>query len=300
MIGGALIERLVGVGIHPIVLSRGTSRAGLPPEVELVTWDAASLGPWANAVDGADAVVHLAGESLASGLWTEARKQRILHSRVEPTRILVRAMQEAARPPRVLLQASGVNYYGPHEPEEEVTEDDGPGEDFLARVATAWEDASAAAEAIPVRRVLLRSAVVLARSGGALPRIALPFRFGLGAVFGDGRQPFSWIHLTDEVDAILFLLDDESARGAYNLVAPMAVDNRTFADLLARALHRPRFLRIPAFVLRLLLGELSDTILTGQNASPKRLIESGFRFRFPTLDSALTQIYGGMREDGSS
>jgi len=258
----------------------------------LVTWDAASLGPWASVVDGTDAVVHLAGENLASGLWTKARKGRILHSRVEPTQVLVRAMQESERPPRVLLQASGISYYGPHEPDEEVTEDDGPGDDFLARVATSWEDASAEADAIPVRRVLLRSAVVLARSGGALPRIALPFRFGLGAVFGDGSQPFSWIHITDEVDAILFLLNDESARGAYNLVAPMAVDNRTFADLLARALHRPRFLRIPGFVLRLALGELADTVLTGQKAAPKRLIESGFRFRFPTLESALTQIYG--------
>jgi uncharacterized protein (TIGR01777 family) len=292
LIGRAVVSRLLSEGAHVVVLSRSAGRAGLPAEVEVATWDAATVGPWANRVDGATAVVHLAGENLAGGLWTRRRKERILSSRVASTRVLVRAIQQARQPPQVLVQASGVSYYGARPPDEEITEEDGPGEDFLARVALAWEGASAEVESIPVRRVLLRSGLVLARSGGALPTIALPFRLGLGAVLGDGRQPFPWIHLTDEADAITYLLADQTVRGPFNLVAPMGVDNRTFSRLLARVLHRPCLFRVPAFMLRLALGEMADTVLTGQKATPKRLIECGFRFRFPTLESALAQIYG--------
>lgn len=299
LIGRAVIGRLLSEDWHVVVLSRGEARAGLPAEVEIATWDAATVGTWADRIDGAAAVIHLAGENLAGGLWTKRRKQRILNSRVASTRALVQAIQRARRPPRVLVQASGVSYYGAHAPDEEITEESGPGEDFLARVACAWEGASAEVESLSVRRVLLRSGVVLARSGGALPRIALPFRFGLGAVFGDGRQPFPWIHLSDQADAIVYLLADASSRGPFNLVAPMSVDNRTFATLLARALHRPCIFRLPAFVLRLALGEMADTVLTGQKALPKRLIERGFRFRFPTLESALAQIYA-RQEAGAS
>lgn len=293
LIGSVLVNRLLESDDQVVVLSRGSSPKRLPQGARLVTWDAATVGSWAEALEGAHAVIHLAGENLASGLWTRARKRRILESRVESTRVLARVAREARTPPKVFIQASGISYYGAHEPQERVTEEDGPGDDFLARVAVAWEGAAESLlQSTPIRRVALRSAVVLSRAGGALKSIALPFRFGLGAVFGDGRQPFPWIHLSDEVEAVLFLLDDEGAEGPFNLVAPMVSDNRSFSKALARALHRPCVLRIPAFLIRWVLGEMADTVLTGQSAFPRRLLERGFRFRFPTLESALNQIYG--------
>lgn len=289
LIGSALVERLTADGMRCTVLSR-RRRASGSTGARVAVWDAKALGAWARALDGATAVVHLAGENLAAGRWTAARKRRLWNSRVDSTRLLVEAIRGADPPPPVFAQSSGVSYYGPRAAGEVVDEDAEPGDDFLSRLAMAWEEASRPLAESGVRRVILRTAPVLARDGGALPRMLLPFRLGLGAVLGDGSQAFPWIHLHDQVEAIRFLLAEPRAEGPCNLAAPGSVDNREFSKTLARTLHRPCWFRVPGPVLRLLLGELAGSLLHGQHVRPRRLTELGFEFRFPRLEPALRSL----------
>ena len=199
------------------------------------------------------------------------------------------AILEAQSPPQVFFQASAVGYYGPGD-DQVITEDASPGNDFLAQVCQEWESASAEVETRGVRRVVARTGIVLSADGGALPRMALPFKLFAGGPAGSGRQWMPWIHLADEVGALRFLLERE-ARGPFNLTAPKPVTNREFSGLLGKALHRPSLLPAPALALRLALGEMADLILTGQRAVPNRLLDLGYKFRFPDLDSALQDIY---------
>jgi uncharacterized protein (TIGR01777 family) len=202
---------------------------------------------------------------------------------------VVQAFERAAERPPVLVQASGIDFYGPQE-DEPVDEDDPQGEGFLAYVTREWEAASAPAEALGVRRVCLRTAMVLAREGGALPKLALPFRLGAGGPVGSGRQWVSWIHLRDEVRAIRFLLEHPEASGPFNLTAPEAVRNRELAKTLGRVLRRPSLFRAPAFAVRAVLGEMADTVLDGRRAVPRRLRELGFTWEYPELEGALRDL----------
>jgi len=291
LIGRALAAELVGAGYEVILLSRDPQRAhGLPVGTGLEAWDGRTSGGWAPLVDGARAVVNLAGENLAGGRWTTARKQRIRQSRLNAGQAVVEAVRAAARKPAVVIQASGVGYYGPLG-DEEVTEDFPPGSDFLGRLAVEWEASTASVEAMGVRQVVVRTGVVLSGEGGALPRLAFPFRFLLGGPLGNGRQWVPWIHIADEVRAIRFLLEREEARGPYNLVAPNPVANAQLARVLGRVLHRPAWFPVPAVALRLLLGEMSAILLTGQRAVPRRLLEAGFSFRFAEAESALRDLF---------
>ena len=252
--------------------------------------DGDRLEPLLGLVDEVDAVIQLAGESIGAGRWTVARKQRILDSRVQSTRALVEAVQQSQSPPGVFIQASAVGYYGPSGAAE-LTEDSPPGEDFLAGVCRQWESASGDLERSELRRVVIRTGIVLSSSGGALPRMALPFQFFVGGPAGSGNQWMPWIHLVDQAAALRFLLECEDARGAFNLTAPNPVTNGEFGVTLAKVLRRPSLVRTPAFALRLGLGEMSDLILTGQRAIPRRLLDLDFNFRFPFLYSALQDIY---------
>ena len=293
LIGRALVRALVDGGDSVVVLTRRPERtAGLPDGVEAVGWDGRTLGPWVERLEGADVLVNLAGANIGAGRWTAARKALLRESRLASTGALVEALRRLSARPRVFLQASAVGYYGPCAPEEEVTEDHPPGDDFLGRLAREWEAASAPAEELGVRRVLLRTGVVLSREGGALPRMLLPFRLGLGGRLGSGRQPFPWIHIADEVGAIRFLMEREGARGPYNLTAPNPVSNAEFTRILARVLGRPALIPVPAFALRLAFGEMGDLLLTGQRAVPRRLLEAGYAFRFPDLEAALRDLLG--------
>ncbi|PZN10023.1 MAG: TIGR01777 family protein, partial [Bacillota bacterium] len=221
-----------------------------------------------------------------------AQKERILQSRLRATRALVQAMEAAQRPPRLLLSGSAVGYYGPRG-DEVVTETGRPGTDFLSRVSVAWEEEARRAEAAGVRVALLRTGVVLAREGGALPRLVLPFRFFAGGPLGSGRQWVPWIHLDDLVDLITFLLGSDDAAGPYNGTAPEPVTNREFARVLGRVLGRPAWLPAPAPALRLVLGEMADALLlSGQRAVPERALAAGFRFRYPDLEKALRHLLG--------
>ncbi|MFQ5349330.1 MAG: TIGR01777 family oxidoreductase [Thermoanaerobaculia bacterium] len=236
-------------------------------------------------------MVHLAGEGIADGRWSAERKRRIRDSRVESSAAVAAAIAAAEPRPAVLLQASAVGFYGPRG-DEELTEESSPGEDFLAEVCGRWEQASAAVEELGVRRAVLRTGVVLAREGGARPKILLPFRLFAGGPVGNGRQYMPWIHLADEVGAIRFLLDTATAGGPFNLTAPEPLTNRQFGRVLGRVLRRPSFMPAPAFALKLALGEMSKILLEGQRALPRRLEEAGYRFRYPDLETALRDLLG--------
>ena len=248
--------------------------------------------PWSDvsAFDGADVVINLAGVPLDARRWTDQQKASILHSRVQATEAVVKAMSEAARPPTVFLNSSAVGVYGAHGPEA-LTEESPPGSDFLASVCVEWE-AAAMKAAWLTRVVLLRTGLPLARSGGALPKLAMPFRLFAGGRVGSGEQYWSWIHLDDWISLVRWAIDRTDVKGPLNLTAPAPVTNREFTAALARVLHRPALAPAPAFMLRLALGEMADAlILSGQRVLPAKATRDGFQFRYPDLDSALRQIY---------
>ena len=290
LIGRSLVAGLAADGHRATVLSRAPDRLrDLPASVTAAAWDAKSAAALTPLVAGADAVVHLAGEGIADGRWSAERKRRIRDSRVDSSAAVAAAIAAAEPRPSVLLQASAVGFYGPRGAEE-LTEQSASGDDFLAEICRQWEEASAAVEDLGVRRALLRTGVVLAREGGALPKMLLPFRLFAGGPVGSGRQYMPWIHLADEVGAIRFLLDSETASGPFNLTAPEPLTNKQFGRILGRVLRRPSFMPAPAFALELALGEMSKLLLEGQRALPHRLEEAGYRFRFPDLEAALRDL----------
>jgi uncharacterized protein (TIGR01777 family) len=242
-------------------------------------------GPWAAHLVGVDAIVNLAGEGMADRRWSAARKAALVDSRLEATSSLVAAAVGLPRPPRVFVSGSGVGIYGPCG-DETLTEASPPGGDFVARMASAWE-AAAGPVAARSRLVILRTAVVLGRDGGALKQMRLPFTLGVGGRLGSGRQWMSWIHLADWVALTQRLIEDAAASGPFNLSAPAPVTNAEFTAALGRALHRPAVMPVPAFALKLALGEIADVLLTGQRAVPAKAEALGYRFRYPRIDEAL-------------
>ena len=290
LIGRAVAPRLVAEGHSVVLLTRRPDRLGdLGEGITGEAWDGRTTLGWGPLIDADCAILNLAGENLAAGRWTGARKRRILESRVDATRAVAEAVQKARRKPAMLLQASAVGYYGPRR-EDAVDEEAAAGDDFLARVCIAWEQASEPVEAAGVRRVLLRTGVVLAGGGGALSKMALPFRWFFGGPLGSGRQAVPWIHIEDVVEAIAFLLASPEAEGPYNLTAPGGVSNRQLSSALGKALRRPALMPAPAFALRLALGEMADMLLTGQKAVPARLEAAGYQFRFPQIQGALEDL----------
>ena len=281
-------------GAELTVLSRDRERArarlaapGLAP-VEALRWDPLHEPAPAESLAGQDAVVHLAGESITQR-WNESAKRAIRESRVVGTRNLLAGLHECEERPRVLVSASGVNYYGPHG-EEPLDEDAPAGSDFLAELCAAWEAQAAGARALGVRVVQLRTGVVLAPRGGALAKMITPFRLGLGGPVAGGRQYISWIHLEDHIALMLAALEDERWSGPLNSTAPEPVTNREFSRALARALRRPALVPVPGFALQLLYGEMADVVTTGQRALPAKALVLGFRFRHPRVREALESV----------
>ena len=251
-----------------------------------VTWEPAALRA---AVAESDAVVHLAGENVIARRWTPARKARLRASRVDTTRQLAEAVADAR--PRVFVTASAIGYYGAS-PDRRFVAGDGPGDDFLARLCADWEAARQPAVDAGVRTATVRIGVVQGRGGGALEKMLLPFRLGVGGPLGNGRQWVSWIHLDDLLAMFVWLLDDERTQGAYNGTAPNPVTNRELSRALGRVLHRPAVLPAPGFVLRIALGEVAGLLLEGQHVTPGRALEAGFRFRFPEIEPAFRDLLG--------
>jgi uncharacterized protein (TIGR01777 family) len=278
-----------------IVLSRYPEQArGLPEGVRAVWWDGRTAKAWGYLVDGADAIVNLAGESIGgSGLiparWTPERKQRILQSRLNAANAVVEAVNAATRKPGVVIQASAVGYYGASG-DSVITEASAPGNDFLAQVCVQWEQATAALETMGVRRAVIRTGLVLSAGGGVLPRLMLPFRFFVGGALGTGRQWYPWIHIDDLTHAIRFLITRADASGSFNLTAPNPVTNGDFSRALGHAMHRPSLFPVPSFALRLALGEMATLVLDGQRAVPRRLEDLGFVFRFREAEAALRDL----------
>ena len=289
-LGRPLTASLVRDGHDVILLTRGAGP--IAAGARAVAWDPADeTGPWAAAIDGADAVVNLAGEPIAGKRWTAAHKQRILDSRVRATRSLAAAIRGAARPPSVLVSGSAVGYYGALG-DEPAAEDHPAGSDFLAQVCRQWEQEAARAASDRTRVAFVRTGIVLERDGGALPQMLPPFRFGAGGPVGSGRQYWPWIHRDDWVALVQWAIAAPAATGAINATAPHPVTSREFATALGRVMHRPAFLPAPAFALRLLLGEMADALLlSGQNAIPARATRAGFTFRYRTVDEALRALF---------
>jgi len=286
LIGSALVPALETAGHEVVRLVRRSPR----PEAGERYFDpvAGQMDP--QALEGTEAVVHLAGENIGQR-WTPQVKERIRRSRVAGAAMLVEAMERGARP-RVFLSASAVGYYGPRG-DEPVTEEAGPGQGFLAQVCREWEEAAEATSRLGVRVAIARLGVVLSSRGGALARMLPIFRLGLGGPLGSGRQYVSWVAIDDAVAAFLWLLEREDAAGPFNVTSPEPVTFRELARTLGRVLGRPAFLPMPAPVLRLAFGEMAqETLLSGQRALPKRLLEAGFRFRFPRLEEALRHLLG--------
>ena len=236
-----------------------------------------------------DAVINLAGEPIVDARWTARRKQILLDSRVALTQTLVEKMHRAKHRPQILLSGSAIGYYGMHE-DQILTEDVAAGQDFSAQLCAAWEQAALTAQDAGVRVVLLRTGLVMDEEGGLLKKMLLPFRLALGSRLGNGRQWMSWIHRQDYLRAVLTLLDDQTAQGAFNLTAPQPVTNTQFTQILASAVHRPAIFFAPTVLLKLALGERSDLLLSGQKVIPQALSERGFKFEFADLSAALRDL----------
>jgi uncharacterized protein len=285
LLGTALVGALQDDRHMVVVLTRRPTRDNE------VRWSPQyAEGLWTSALDNAHAVINLAGASIAGGRWTTARKAAIRDSRMQATGALVKAIVASGQPPPIFISSSAVGYYGSRG-DEPVTETTAPGSDFLAHVCRDWE--AAASQLSPAARVvLLRSGVVLARHGGALPQMALPFKLFAGGPAGSGRQFMSWIHLHDWVATVKWALASQHIAGPLNVTAPEPVTNEDFSRSLGRVLGRPAWLKAPSFALRLMLGEMADAlILGGQRVLPAVAQQHGFAFQYPTLESALRQIY---------
>jgi hypothetical protein len=260
-----------------------------PGSIRSVQWDGRSSGAWEEQIDGADAIINLAGESIGGRRWTPAQKGRIIGSRVDATRAIINAIRRAHRKPAVLVSGSAIGFYG-DVPEGSVTEEGKQGSGFLAETVERWEREALIAGPLGVRVVTLRTGVVLGRDGGALARMVLPFRLFFGGPIGSGRQWFSWVHRDDAVGAILFTMTNREIAGPVNVTAPEAVTMQRFCSVLGHTLHRPSWAPVPALMMKTLLGEMSGMILTGQRVIPLRLLDSGYEFRFPHLKEALEDI----------
>ncbi|CAG0944299.1 Epimerase family protein [Anaerolineae bacterium] len=292
-IGRALASSLTKDGYQIIVLSRQPANvSGLPAGVQIEQWDARTGANWSRVIDRDTAIINLAGENIGDPplpWWLPGRKERIRTSRINAGRAVVDAVQAASEKPTLVIQASGINYYGLSY--RVVSEQDPAGADFMARVCVEWEASTAPVETLGVRRIVIRTAPVLAGKGGLFKFFALPFRLFVGGPLGDGKQWLSWIHLDDQVGAIRFLLENKNARGIYNLTAPNPLTNSEFGRVLGRVLKRPYWFPTPAFALKLAFGELGTVMVLGsQRVLPQRLLDAGYEFKFADAESTVRDV----------
>ena len=292
LIGRKLCAQLTAKGYQVVVFSRNpdSARRAIPNAVEYVAWTPSESGPWATALDGAYAVINLAGAPIIGKRWNAAYKQELRDSRVIGTRGLVNAIAAAQRTPQVFVSGSAIGYYGSRD-DTPLDEQARPGNDFLAQLAIDWEQEAAKADRAGVRTVLLRTGIVLDTNGGALKPLLLPFRLGVGGPVLPGSQYWSWIHLDDTVGLILFALENEQVRGPLNATAPEPLTNREFSKVLGKVLGRPSLIPVPGFALNLLLGEVAEPlIVNGQRVIPAKAQQSGYSFKYPKLEPALRQL----------
>ena len=284
-LGSALTNSLERDGHTVFILTRRK-----PATPNHIQWDGRTTNGWGSRVAEMDAVVNLTGHGLEHWPWTKRQKRKFLDSRVLPGLALASAIKDSARRPRVFLQTSGINRYGLRN---QIIADESapPANDFLAQLTVTWEDATKSIEDLGVRRVVTRNAVVIAKRGGLFPLMALPVRLFFGGRFGDGEQAMPWIHISDYIGAMRFLLENENARGPFNLIAPSPTSTADLMRTLARESKRPYWFHLPAFLLRMPLGEMSVLLTEGNYSQPKRLLELGYKFQFPTIEEAAQEIF---------
>jgi len=290
-IGKPLVEQLLKSGHNLYILTRDPARLpwSASERRHALQWDAERQGSWAKAVDGADAVINMAGEPIAEKRWVPAQKEKLLRSRINATRAIAGAIHAAKIKPKVLINASAVGYYGPVE-SGDVTEAAACGQGFLAGLCEAWERETLGLEAVGVRVVLLRIGIVLEKGGGAFAKMELPFKMFAGGPLGSGKQWFPWIHRDDIVGLIQYALENNAVSGPVNAAAPNPVTMAEFCAALGREMGRPSWAPVPAFVLKLLLGEMSEMLLTGQKAVPQKALAMGYVFKYPKVEEALKDI----------
>jgi uncharacterized protein len=294
LIGSRLAASLAQAGHEVVVLSRNPGKHALPQGVRAAKWDARTAAGWGHLADGAGAIINLAGENIAgAGMlparWTAERKRRIAESRLHAGQAVVEAVRQAANKPEVVYQASGSDYYGWGD--KLFTEDDAAGDTFLGSVAIdSWEPATAAVEAMGVRRVIGRQGPVMSMDGGPLPFSVFQFKLFAGGRLGSGNQWMSWVHIEDAVRAIQYLVENKQAQGVYNIAAPNPVTNKEFTQVLGQVMGRPTLIPAPAFALKLALGEISALVLEGQRIDVQKLRELGFTFNYPDLRLALLDL----------
>ena len=293
LIGREVCATLIAKGYEVVVFSRDpqSARAKVPGAADYIAWTPSETGPWTTAIDGAHGVISLAGASIAGQRWTPEHKRAILDTRVIGTRGLVKAMAAAQEPPKVFVSGSAIGYYGARD-DTPLDERASAGVGFLTEVVKAWEAEALKAEPLGIRTALIRTGVVLDKREGALPQMALPFKFFAGGPVLPGTQWVSWIHHADEVGLIVLALENDQARGPINAVAPGAQMYKDFARVLGRVMHRPSWAPVPGFAVRIVVGEAAELVTTGQRVIPKQAQELGYRFAYPTSESALSEIFG--------
>ena len=289
LIGKQLIRLLISDGHTVVLLSRSADRLPQLKGITAVKWDGKTTGGWSELMEEVDAVVNLAGENIGRFPWTEKRKRKFRESRVAAGNALSKAIEESKVRPSVFIQASAVGFYGPRG-EEDVDESASSGGDFSSRLCVDWEASTKRIEALGVRRVIVRTGIVLDKKGGILQQMALPVKFYVGGRLGSGKQGIPWIHIDDEVNAIGYLIANNAARGVFNLSAPAPVSNAELMQTIAFCLHRPYWFHVPQKAIKLVLGEMSALLLNGQFMVPRKLLDLGFNFKFATIDQALEDL----------
>jgi uncharacterized protein (TIGR01777 family) len=284
-IGTILTKSLGEEGHNIFTLTRQN-----PKSSNQIRWDGKTTEGWGHRVDEMDAVINVCGYGLNHWPWTRRTKQKFIDSRVQPGLAIASAIKDSSRRPRIFIQASGVNRYGLWS-NTIADESTSPADDFLGQLTVVWEDSTKSIEELGVRRVIARAAIILAKHGGLFPLMALSVRLFFGGKFGDGKQATPWIHVDDVVGAVKFLLENENAQGPFNLIAPTPTSNADFMHTIADTLHRPYWFHVPASLIRLPLGEMSVVLTGGSFSTPRRLLELGYKFKFPTLQDALSDIF---------
>lgn len=290
LIGRELCKTLSSRGDELTIFSSNTekAKANLPFAKEVIAWKDYEKD-YSIYFEGKDAVIHLAGASVAGKRWTTNYKNEIYNSRIRTTKNLVSSIELCQNKPEVFISASAIGFYGDCE-NSVLTEASSNGKDFLSNLCVDWEKASGQLETFNMRRVIVRTGIVLSTKDGALKKMLLPFRFYLGGPLGSGRQWFSWIHLADIVSIYLFLIDKQKLKGIFNAVSPQPAQMKTFAKLLGKVLHKPSILPVPKFVLRLVMGESASAVLASQRVKPEALLQAGFKFKYENLEAALNDL----------
>jgi uncharacterized protein len=289
-VGKALVNELVRQNHEVVILTRNTGRLEQSGQITYVQWLSKKANPIEYLQD-IDYFVNLAGESINSGRWTESRKEKILKSRIIAVQELLKIIEKLERKPKAFINASAIGIYGTSETDVFTEETEGKGKDFLAKTVSTWENEVNKAALLGIRTVLCRFGIILDKFEGALPKMVTPFKMYIGGNIGNGRQWMSWIHIKDVIQAIIFSMEHEHLNGPINFTAPQPVTMKEFGTSLATVLHKPHWLPLPSFPLRVFLGEMSGLVLEGQKVLPKKLVESGFEFQYPQINLALNNIF---------